>query len=291
MFLSLAALYSFSRDTNAYLVIQLAILLVLLTFQVWGRDRTSWRLLAAISLGLFAIFSVQLISSTTGQRWYTPFLNVFFERIRQDDAAIALFREEGLPLDENALSEIRGLTREEFIDWLRDERGDEFSAWIKANGNSTYVLYLLRDPIRTLGKPLLSIAQMITPDSSEYRKVIKEDPAWLTAISTVFFPRSILVLCILLIIPLLLMVSIKAEVLPDPKWLLPIFLLVSAFPLMTLVFHGDAIELERHAFQIAMQLRIAAWLSMLFVLDAWLRHSSKGSSSRTNRSGERAAGA
>jgi len=49
--------------------------------------------------------------------------------------------------------------------------------------------------------------------------------------------------------------------------LVPAFLVASIYPLMFVVWHGDAVEVERHAFQIAYQIRLAVWMAVAFGLD------------------------
>jgi hypothetical protein len=36
---------------------------------------------------------------------------------------------------------------------------------------------------------------------------------------------------------------------------------------MFIIYHGDAIELERHALQVSMQIRLASWLLIVALLD------------------------
>ena len=63
-----------------------------------------------------------------------------------------------------------------------------------------------------------------------------------------------------------------------PEWLVPGLLLITAFPMMYVVWYGDAIEVERHAFQISLQVRLALWMMSVFLVDAWLVRTTSSSS-------------
>jgi ABC-type Fe3+ transport system permease subunit len=52
-------------------------------------------------------------------------------------------------------------------------------------------------------------------------------------------------------------------------WIVILALVASIYPLMFIVWHGNPQEIERHALQIAVQLRLAGWLAVITWL-AWL---------------------
>ena len=52
-------------------------------------------------------------------------------------------------------------------------------------------------------------------------------------------------------------------------WVVILALVVSIYPLMFIVWHGNPQEIERHALQIAVQLRLAGWMAVIAWL-AWL---------------------
>ncbi len=54
-----------------------------------------------------------------------------------------------------------------------------------------------------------------------------------------------------------------------PAWLAAAVLLISMYPLMFLVWHGNPMEIPRYADQIAVQFRLAGWMILALGLD-WI---------------------
>jgi hypothetical protein len=148
--------------------------------------------------------------------------------------------------------------------------------WLMENGRSVYLAYLLNDPIESLTSPFQDLEHLVSPDSSEYRKPINETPGWLLSLSRILFPSSLLVVLLLFLIPGVLIVLIAGRHSFQAWWMVPYLLVLTAYPLMFIVFHGDAIELERHALQVSMQIRLAGWMLLVALVDAFAsrrRHS------------------
>jgi hypothetical protein len=55
-----------------------------------------------------------------------------------------------------------------------------------------------------------------------------------------------------------------------PGWLAPLALLLLLYPMMFLVWHGDAMEVGRHSVLNGVQFRLALWMLALFVIDGWI---------------------
>jgi hypothetical protein len=66
---------------------------------------------------------------------------------------------------------------------------------------------------------------------------------------------------------LVLMIAIPLRSSGRIHTVVPAFLIVSLYPLLFVVWHGDAVEVERHALQIAYQIRLAVWMALAFGLD------------------------
>ncbi len=60
----------------------------------------------------------------------------------------------------------------------------------------------------------------------------------------------------------------------NPIWLLVSIFMVSLYPLMFLVWHGNPLEIERHAAQIGVQVRLMGWLALVAAADGWLMRAS-----------------
>lgn len=263
-------LFSFTRDANAYLLGTGSILLAVTTItrRVWRERLRSIAVFLSLVMALTFVFQDRTI--VLGQRWLGPFLNVFSARILPVDKFVRFFEERGLPAD--AITQEMYLGRSVLLSQLNEnQEGRRLKDWIELNGRSAYIQFLISRPVQTLGKPLLRALSMVSPDSSEYRLPQRPDPVWAQAISGVFFPRSMEILALLVIVSVVALVLAPQRHGAEPLLFAAIGLLVLAYPLALLVWHGDAIELERHSYQLALQVRLAAWLLFISMLPPAVR--------------------
>jgi hypothetical protein len=177
------------------------------------------------------------------------------------------FLDAGLPLDKQDVSELREYDRDIFMEVFTSSTYKATKDWLMENGRSVYLAYLFNDPIKSLTAPFQDIEHLLNPDSSEYRKPVNETPGWLLYLSRILFPRSLLVALLLFLIPGVLVLLIAGRHSLQAWWIVAYLLLLTAYPLMFIIFHGDAIELERHALQVSMQIRLAGWLFLLAMFD------------------------
>ncbi len=271
LFAVIITLFSFTRDTNAYLLLILGAT-VLIAFAV-KRVRAhpgAGALLAAAAI-MIAVSMLQDASLRKGDRWLIPFLNVFRTRILEDERATRYFEEHGAPIQEvyQSLLDIEceeDNCRELYQFLERDGGGWRLLTWIKSRGRYVYVRYLIADPVALVLAPLEDIDHMVSPDSSEYRRREHPDPAWFGALRGILYPKKVgLVLTWAAVLLAVLSFALWRQP-QSVDYLVPVVLLATAFPLMIVVWHGDAVELERHAAQIAFQLRLALWMGSGFAL-------------------------
>ena len=258
-------LFSFSRDPNAYLLIAGAILLATTTIirRVW-REPFRWIVLL-LSFLMALTFVVQDQTMVLSKRWVGPFLNVFSSRILPVDEFVRFFKERGLPAD--AITQEMYLGRSVLLRQVKaTQEGRRLKAWIEQEGRAVYLQFLLSRPVQTFGKPLLRARSIVNPDSSEYRLPNSPDPVWAKAISGVFFPRSLKNLILFIIVSTVILTLGRRRYGAEPLLFTALGLLVLAYPLAFLVWHGDSIELERHSYQVALQVRLAAWLLFISLL-------------------------
>lgn len=266
-------LFSFSRDTNAFLLLAGAILLgaTTITRRIW-REPLRWVVLF-LSLVMALTYVVQDRTIVHSKRWVGPFLNVFSARILPVDDFVRFFEEHGLPVD--TITQEMFLGRSVLLSQVNDtQEGRRLKDWIEQEGRSVYLQFLISRPVQTLGKPLLRARSIFNPDSSEYRLPQHPNPVWAQVISGVFFPKKVEILFVLAIASVVALAFARRVQGTEPLLLAAIGLLVLAYPLALLVWHGDSIELERHSQLVALQVRIAAWLLLIGVLSSAGRTSS-----------------
>jgi hypothetical protein len=266
----IATLFSFSRDSNTFLILSFFILFFLFMF-LQGKEtdpRSFIQYGLLVSLGL--IFIIQISAASRFKRWFVPYRNVFYARILQDEDASDYFIQAGMPLNAEEADTLGNYPRREFMNYMDSPAGAEINAWLEEQGRSVYIRWLGNNPIQSLKDPLHARYEFFLPDSSEYRKPIQPQPHWLEVVSESLFPHSVVGLSTLVLLPGIISVPVFFRL----KWrtllVVPYTLLASVYPLMFIVFHADAIELERHAAQISLQVRLSGWLLIIFLMDYWV---------------------
>ncbi len=265
------ALYSFSRDSNAYFLLSVALLMLPGLLLKPVRRHPSLRLYLGLVLWMVLIFGLQLRSADAGQRWVTPLYNVLYFRILPLDDERLFFESRGMPLNDEIM-EFHSLGRSPFLRALRgNSEVRRLAAWAKSKGRATYVRYLLSKPLLSVRRPLADYYRILGPNLSVYRKPLGGDPAWLKWISSSFYPRSPIFVGVPDLVLALALILLGYKRRFDPAWIVPFLLLATSYPLTFVIWHGDAIELERHAFQVSLQLRLAGWIMLPFGVDSLLR--------------------
>lgn len=198
-----------------------------------------------------------------------PFLNVFHARFLPDREALNFFLERGMPLDERIRANLRSYDRERLIRvFYNDSRVVPLNRWVRQHARSAYVAYLLANTIRSICEPIQHYRQLISPDSSEYRMPASPTPTWPTVLSNVTFPRdstALLVATGLLVTVMAILIRLGCY---EAWWSVPILPYLTVYPLMFVVWHGDAIEVERHAYPVRLQIQLARWMALMFCADA-----------------------
>ena len=264
-------LYSFARDTNAFFLAFCAVLMLAGLLLKSVRRRVALRPYVLVASLLLALFVVQNYTSNQGKRWEFPFFNVLHMRIGPDPAAREFFAARGMPADEATIDLLTKPRRGFFAALETSQEAQHLVQWVERAGKVTYYRYLLSRPAASLMAPIDRARNLISPLSTEYRADDYSIPIWLGLFSQVFFPLPLAI-----VLPWLGVLIVAAIILGrieglGPEWAIPALLLITVYPMMFIVWHGDAIEVERHAFQISLQVRLAGWMMTAFLADAWLR--------------------
>ncbi|MBZ0305095.1 MAG: hypothetical protein K8I82_03415, partial [Anaerolineae bacterium] len=146
--LVLTTAWSFTRDTNAYMVLSAAAAILLAA--AWRRFAL-WRpVMLFTGIGLVALFLIHNVSMNRSERWKYPLANVIAYRIFPDADARAYFAEHDLPINEETMQFSGYILAGEGGDWQA-----AFGAWMNENNaRQIYLSYLLSRPIESFSKPL-----------------------------------------------------------------------------------------------------------------------------------------
>jgi hypothetical protein len=264
-------LYTFTRDTNLYFVIICGPFFALLAW-LKKKDKIQCIFYSVYAVIVIALFVFQNYSVSNGNRWQILIYDNLSLRLLKDEQAIKYLEKKGLPIDEELMS-VTTMTPPEYQKYfLTSDNMQAVRSWVNSKGKTIYLQYLLSRPVASLLEPINGYSKLLNGSSVEYRREkqpIRPIPEVITRISKVFYPRSPLILGFMLVISIAGAAFWLGGHEKKSVWVIIMVLVVSIYPLMFIIWHGNPMEVERHAIQIAVQLRLAGWIAVIAWL-AWL---------------------
>lgn len=243
--LATALLWTFTRDSHAYVLLVVGALAALTLVRPERR-----RLKAAVASGCVAIALASVASANHGGRWYQPMRDVLLNRIAPDDEKRVYFERRLGPF------------------------------WREQDARRVYARYLLSHPGYTLGEPIFgsqnlpassadSGTALLDPDLRIYNDNASDRALPLPrAVSDVLWvqgKRSIL-LVLLLVGAGAALVAWRAGF--GPLWAVPVAALLTTIPHGLVAWHLSGLEVDRHALEVAVILRLAVLVLIVLALDA-----------------------
>jgi hypothetical protein len=248
--LVLSLFWAFARDTNAYVALVIAVLVGLTLVRPDHR-----RLKAVLVAGLCAIFLLGYVSADAGKRWLQPMIDIVDHRVINTPSMERYFVAHGFPAHTN---------------W-------PLGSWIRNHSRSTYLSYLLKHPGYALITPLHGRQQTLWTTSSNAASLVDPNVAADNAshrflplpgrAEKILFPRGVALVCALLMIVLAGAGLVARRFGWERLWLAPLALLLTTYPHFLVVWHQSGIEVDRHALEAALLLRIGLLLLALFAID------------------------
>lgn len=240
-------LWAFVRDSHAYVILFVAVaLLVSLAL----RARTSHK--AALAAGCVVIALLSMASANEGFRWYQPMRDILLNRVAAD----------------------RGME-----DYFEARLGPN---WREADARRVYARYLVSHPAYTFGDPFFgsqttpfsstdSASALLDPDLRIYNDNAADRAVPLPGVidDAAFVHGKGRVLALLVFIAVVA-AGVALRFRASPVWVVPIVLLASTIPHGLVAYHLSGLEVDRHALEAAVLLRIGALILALFALDALL---------------------
>jgi hypothetical protein len=249
-------LWTFTRDSNAYVVLAVAVLVALSLV-----DQRHRRMKLALLAGCVSIFGAGVASAEAGKRWLLPVKDVVFRRVIETPEMSRYFARHGLTTEGNWT----------LTPWLEQARG-------------VYVGYLLRHPGYVLTAPFHGRQEALYSTPDNLKSLLQPDLANYDTnsglgfmrspqeLGPIFFPRRFDVLFALLGASVALAALVAARAGPETVWIVPVGILLTTYPHLLAVWHFSGYEVDRHALQAGLLLRLAAFLLLLFAVDRVLPH-------------------
>jgi hypothetical protein len=261
LMLTVASLWAFSRDTNAWVILMLAGFL-LLVGSLW-RSRRYLSIAAVFVMGFIA----NEVSQNYSKRWVEPFFNVVGRRILPNTERTAYFAQDGMPVTPALLRLSGQYSWSQDRAFFKDPALQEFRDWVYDHGKSSYTRFLLSHPAMTIREPFQSLEALIAPKLSS--KTSYYWSHWFSPIlpgtlaEVIYFDKWTLLWAGAsgMILAFAVVAAIEKD---NRRWLVPLLLIFLAYPHAALAWHGDANDVGRHALQASIQLRLGLWLLLLF---------------------------
>ncbi len=252
-FLMLTALWSFFRDLHMYFVLSAGIS----AFAVLLIRLNGWQL-AFLGAGFISIFTVQNNLSHTSGRWTDPLAHVITKRILPNREAAKWFVDHGMP-DGPQIQELSGK-------FASPEEQARFEPWLTQQGKRVYGYYLLSHPVSSIWAPLDNLEQLFDRDLSTYARW--KIPTFQALLGKLFFSP---ILNWLIAFGLVFGMYATLAGYLDYKWQTPIILIIFSYPLLFISWHGDTMEIARHAYGANLQTRLGLLLGWWMAVDGLLK--------------------
>jgi hypothetical protein len=265
--------YTFARDSNIYFVLMGAIMIILgMIFK--KLNRSHWVQAVVYTTFIVAILVASNVSIATGNRWQVFIYDQLALNILPDPAAREFFVQEGFPISDSLMA-ITTMAGYQYQDLLANAPElKPVNTWVNQEGKLVYLRYLLFNPVNTILEPIWNAQPLLNAKTVGYlypRFPQLPYPQRIRLFSQVFYPNSFGIVITLLVLTGLgsIVFWIRGNA-KQSGWLFISILGFSLYPLMFLIWHGEPMEVDRHAVQIAIQLRLAGWISMVLLIESIL---------------------
>ena len=266
-FLAALAAFAFTRDTNALVAGGIGVVALACAVRPVWRVRAA--AIGAVGVAL-AVGATAFGNAARPPRWYWPVAETTAVRLLDDPGATRYLVDHGFPWD----AQTRTLPQRYVYISDQVTAGSDFAAfrhWVRVDGRRVYGKFLLTHPGWALRKPFDARDAFFDLGTVEvYGRVYRNRPGGLfTVAGTVGAPRApgVTEVWTVAAAVALALLAWRRRVRPA---LAGAVALIGAFAIVGYyaAWHGDALEVYRHALSAAVQLRIALWVVTALVVDA-----------------------
>lgn len=254
--------FAFTRDTNAYVLLMLAGLLVVSIAFRWAP-----RSVSILAFFFLSIFFLNNYISDLGARWVFPLNNNIGRRILPDSQALEYFRACGMPVTQNLLAMTNEYANGRDRAFYHDPALETYREWLGEHGKSCYMKWLLADPFRRIGEALYQFEALIRFEKVSNFYAKNYQPVIPNYAERFLYPKKFTpAIWVILTLGALLAMYKKAWG-QNPLWGVYILLCLPILPHLFITWHGDAMAPERHALSVGLQVALCFWLFLFLVLE------------------------
>jgi hypothetical protein len=265
--LVVTVLWVFARDSNGVIALAAAPLVALWAIRPGALGR---RWMLGLAGGLLTIFALSFLATTTEdaqlRRNERPILHVIGRRVLASPGQTAYFRDRGMPAPPpRVLRYRRSLAGIADGAIPSDPSTDRFLEWAREHGRGVLARYLLTHPRYTINRVIDNRQRLVSGVTGGYlspdARLIQPEP-----LRDLLYPRNFNDVWFWLVVVGLAALAVWRALGARRTWIVPVVALVLQFPHAIVVFHGDTLEVPRHAILVAVASRLSILLLALLVL-------------------------
>ncbi len=265
--LSLVAFpWAFTRDTNGWILLMIAGLIVLGVLFFKAQKRY-----LSVTLIFTAIFAFSNLSAEVGQRWVFPFQNVLAQRILPDERAVDFFADCGMPVTPELLDLAGGFANSNERAFYISPALEPYRNWMYEHGKSCYMRWLVSRPLESLRQPWGDLAWLLAFEEVDFFYPQSYQPVLPWYSERILYPQDALLWLGGGSILAALVAIWKKAWRENKTWLVFISLCLLIYPHLFIVWHGDVPGTHRHALTISLQFVLGFWLFLFLAADSILK--------------------
>jgi hypothetical protein len=261
--LTVGFFWTFCRDTNAWVVLMIA--LFLLALVVLGRIDRKFLILSAAFIVMFFLSNR---SADVGGRWIFPFQNVLGRRILPDAQAVTFFSSCGMPVSSD-LARLAG----EFASGLdrafySDPALENYRIWLHQTGKICYIKWLLSDPLESIKRPVSEFNTLMSLQNIQpFLFSRRFSPILPGRLEAVLYPRQQPWIAFWAACGVIVVAAFTRAWMYNKTWWAAILLILLVFPHYFIVWHGDVMGIYRHVVSVSIQFYLGLWTLALLTAD------------------------
>jgi hypothetical protein len=252
------------REANAYIALFVALALLIMGF-VRQTFRAYW--LLSFFIGVAFLVNYQLSSAYGLPRWALPLAEVITHRILPHQEYLEYFSENGMPVTPELMAFSGKNANSENYAIINSIELKRFSRWLFNDARNVYVKFLLAHPVYTITSPLVDLKALLGYDYLEGFHIPNYTPALPKQVNGLLYPVGWFwpyLWVSLLAAGFILVPSLRTK--ERAYWIIVAFLLLS-LPQLYLIWHGDALDVERHAVVMNIQFHLGILWLVIFYID------------------------
>lgn len=262
LFFISACAWVFTRDTNAYFLILLAIAMGLAAVLAFQRRALSSALISLIlGLLLSGLFAFQQATFRASERWLLPMLNNYVGNVFPYESRVAWFEDRGMPVQDDLIAKTGSAEYNDIYEQT------EFIDYVKRSGTQNYISFLANHPLLTLRDTYFALDEFFAENIQPFFYGADEDkPRWAEPLGNLLHPLSS---ALVLLVPILCaVVWIRGgSAVPSARVLFLCLLTLGALALTWIAYLGEVRSIWRHVLSGVLMLRLALWLAVFELIE------------------------